>query len=234
MGVASRRGMQVHQPRTRILLLSAATLLLLSSLATSSDARPRSSGWVWQGYKSRQLSKPLSRTEGRKRLRQVRDQVRSMARAGKKPVVVFDIDDTLVRDNHAGKSRALYGAVKYVKTLHKAGATIVYLTARKERARTETTKMLKSKRLPLSSANHLLMNDTRLKGDLWKVSAKPRVLAHGKPLAMYDNDFTHVRNYRKMFPGSRVFRVNTISRRKDPGGTGTIEVIGGFFMGRKK
>ncbi len=71
MGVASPVGMQVHQPRIRILLLSAATLLLLSSLATSSYARPRSSGWVWQGYKSRQLSKPMSRVEGRKRLRSV-------------------------------------------------------------------------------------------------------------------------------------------------------------------
>ena len=207
--------------------------MLSACLASPADLWARG-GWVWKGYKSRQLSKSLAKPEGRKRLRQVRDQVRSLSRAGKKPVVVFDIDDTLVRDNHSGKSRALYGAVKYVKSLHKAGATIVYLTARKERARTKTTAMLKSKRLPLAGASHLLMNDTRLKGDLWKISAKPRVLAHGKPLAMYDNDFTHVRNYRKMFPGSRVFRVNTISRRKDPGGTGTIEVIGGFFMGRKK
>ena len=227
--------MQLHQPRSRVLLLTTTALLLFAFLAAPAESRPRSSGWVWQGYKSRQLSKPMSKAAGRKRLRQVRNQVRSLARAGKKPVVVFDIDDTLVRENHTtGKSRALYGAVKYVKSLHNAGATIVYLTARKERARTKTTKMLKSKRLPLTSASHLLMNDTRLKGDLWKVSAKPRVLAHGKPLAMYDNDFTHVRNYRKMFPQSSVFRVNTISRRKDPGGSGTIEVIGGFFMGRKK
>jgi len=43
-----------------------------------------------------------------------------------------------------------------------------------------------------------------------------------------------VRNYRELYPNSRVFRVNTISRRKDPGGSGTIEVIGGFFMGRIK
>ncbi len=224
--------MSTYRTSTRV--LTSAALLLSFLLASSAQSRPRS-GWVWKGYKSRQLSKPMAKPAGRKRLNQIRDKVRSLSRAGKKPVVVFDIDDTLVRENHStGKSRALYGAVKYVKSLHKAGATIVYLTARKERARAETTKMLKKKRLPVAGASHLLMNDTRLKGDLWKVSAKPRVLAHGKPLAMYDNDFTHVRNYRKMFPNSSVFRINTISRRKDPGGTGVIEVLHGFSMGRKK
>jgi len=224
--------MSTYRTSTRV--LTSAALLLSFLLASSAQSRPRS-GWVWKGYKSRQLSKPVAKPAGRKRLNQIRDKVRSLSRAGKKPVVVFDIDDTLVRENHStGKSRALYGAVKYVKSLHKAGATIVYLTARKERARAETTKMLKKKRLPVAGASHLLMNDTRLKGDLWKVSAKPRVLAHGKPLAMYDNDFTHVRNYRKMFPNSSVFRINTISRRKDPGGTGVIEVLHGFSMGRKK
>ena len=224
----------MHTHRHRIKVIASFVLLLSVFLASAADSRPRSSGWVWKGYKSAQLSKPLSRVEGRKRLRQVRDQVRSLSRAGKRPVVVFDIDDTLVKDNHSGKSRALYGAVKYVKTLHKAGATIVYLTARKERARAETTAMLKKKRLPLAGASNLLMNDTRLKGDLWKRSAKPRVLAHGKPLALYDNDFTHVRNYRELYPQSRVFRVNTVSRRKDPGGSGIIEVVDGFFLGRKR
>jgi len=224
----------MHTHRIRIKVIASAVLLLSACLASPADLWAQSGKWVWKGYKSAQLSKPLSRSEGRRRLRQVRDQVRSLSRAGKRPVVVFDIDDTLVRDNHSGKSRALYGAVKYVKTLHKAGANIVYLTARKEKARAETTAMLKSKRLPLAGATHLLMNDTRLKGDLWKRSAKPRVLAHGKPLAFYDNDFTHVRNYRELYPNSRVFRVNTISRRKDPGGSGAIEVIGGFFMGRQK
>ena len=212
----------------------ASTVLLASIfLASPGDLWAQPATWVWKGHKSAQLSKPLSRVEGRRRLRDVHRQVRGLTRAGKKPVVVFDIDDTLVKDNHAGKSRALYGAVKYVRALHKAGATVVYLTARKEQARAETTAMLRSKRLPLAGASHLLMNDTRLEGDKWKISAGPRVLAHGKPVAMYDNDFTHVRNYRMMFPDSRVFRVYTISRRKDPGGSGTIEVIGGFFMGRK-
>jgi len=224
--------MQVKAPCLKI---SAAVILLLSAVLFAQDASARTRGWVWKGYKSRQLSNSLAKADGRQRLREVRNQVRSMARAGKKPVVVFDIDDTLVRKNHTtGKSRALYGAVKYVKSLKKAGATIVYLTARKEKARAKTTAMLKRKRLPLAGDNHLLMNDTRLRGDLWKRSAQPRVLAHGKPLAIYDNDFAHVRNYREMYPKSRVFRLNTISRRRDPGGTGNIEVIDGFFMGRKK
>ena len=222
--------MQRHRLHSRV-LSGAALLLVALLLSPSLQARPRS---AWPGYRSRQLSKSLPRKEARTRLRQVRDTVRSMVRQGKRPTVVFDIDDTLVKDNHAGKSRALYGAVKYVKSLHRAGANIVYLTARKERARAETTAMLKSKRLPLSSDGHLLMNDTRLKGDLWKRAAKPRVLAHGKPLALYDNDFTHVRNYRELYPQSRVFRVNTVSRRKDPGGSGIIEVVDGFFLGRKR
>ncbi len=226
--------MQLQSPRKSNIT---PLLLLLAVLLASPCAHARASGWVWKGYKSKQLSKSLPKAQGRLRLKQVYRQVRSLARAGKKPVVVFDIDDTLVRKNHTtGKSRAMYGAVKYVKSLHKAGATIVYLTARKEKARAETTAMLKRKRLPVAGADHLLMNDTRLKGDLWKRSAKPRVLAHGKPLAFYDNDFAHVRNYREMYSGSRVFRVNTISRRRDPGAKskGKIEVIDGFFMGRKK
>ena len=227
--------MQCAKPDHRRRILIGLALLLSASLLLpdSLEARPRARK-PWRGYYSAQLSKPMSRTRSRTRLINVRGEVRRQVRKGKRPTVVFDIDHTLVYHTPKNKTRAINHARYYVSSLAKAGANIVYLTARKEKARTETTAMLKRKGFPLASASHLLMNDTKLKGDLWKRAAKPRVLAHGKPLALYDNDFTHVRNYRQLYPQALVFRINTISNRRDPGGAGTIEVLSSYFKKRKR
>ena len=92
--------MQRHRLHSRV-LSGAALLLVALLLSPSLQARPRS---AWPGYRSRQLSKSLPRKEARTRLRQVRDTVRSMVRQGKRPTVVFDIDDTLVKGQTPGGS----------------------------------------------------------------------------------------------------------------------------------
>lgn len=200
-----------------------------SSSTSSSRSRSRSGGSSYRGYRSPTLQRSLTYTETRRRLKSIKYKVKSMNRQNLKPVVVFDIDDTIVYHGRNSETRTIYGAVNYVKTLNRAGANIVYLTARKESKRRETISMLRGFGLPLPSSDNLLMNPSRQNGADWKRSAKPKVMAHGKPVAFFDNDYAHVRNYREMYPLSRVFRLNTISRRRDRGGTGNIEVIRGFF-----
>lgn len=153
-----------------------------------------------------------------------------MAEQGRHPVVVFDIDDTLIR--HDGpQPRAKHNSARYVRSLVEAGAMVVYLTARPERKKAETAALLGGFGFPLGHHARLMLNDTRL-GDIdWKKSARPTILGLGTPLAFFDNDKANVRLFREQYPTSRVFRLDTRSKNPDPtpGAPGLFEVIGHYF-----
>ncbi len=236
--VAVYRDMWIRSPSSRALAALLLASLLWIPLPASARSRPGEPGGlartsalrpqVKPSYRSPTLNAPLSPARTRQRLQALCRLVGIHSRRGSRPVVVFDIDDTLVTHSPAQADRPAPGAVAYVNALARAGANIIYLTARKEGDRQRTTSLLQQLHLPLAGAANLLMNDTRLPGDQFKRSAKPRVLAHGRPLAFFDNDLTHVRNYRALYPQSGVFLLNTVSHRKDPGGQGRIDVIDGF------
>jgi acid phosphatase class B len=174
------------------------------------------------------LDRSMPHDEAMRRLAAVRSEVRCAARQGKAVVCVFDIDDTLVMHGHGGATRTAPGAVSYVNSLMKAGARIVYLTARPEHKRDETQRLLKSYKLPLNERAELLCNPKNNDGVAWKGDSKPQVLQRGFPVAFFENDKTHVRTFRNAYPTSHVFRLNTRSSRPDPGGQGLFEVIDGF------
>jgi hypothetical protein len=163
-----------------------------------------------------------------RRLAAVRHEVKATVKQGKPVVCVFDIDDTLVMHGPGGAMRAAPGAVSYVNSLIKAGARVVYLTARPVYKRDETVRTLKSYGLPLNDRAELLCNPQNNDGVAWKGNSKPQVLQRGFPVAFFENDKTHVRTFRNLYPTSHVFRLNTRSSRPDPGGQGLFEVIDGF------
>ena len=120
------------------------------------------------------------------------------------------------------------GAVSYVNSLLKDGARVVYLTARPVYKREETTRTLQGYGLPLGDRAEGLFNPQNNDGVAWKGDSKPQVLQRGFPVAFFENDKTHVRTFRALYPTSHVVRLNTRSTRPDPGGQGLFEVIDGF------
>ncbi len=174
------------------------------------------------------LDRSLSRHETARRLSQLITEVRTLAQRGARPVVVFDIDDTLVRDSHSRGKKPMHGAVSYLKDLQSAGARVVYLSARPAYKRGETERQLSGMGFPVAHAT-LLLNDLKIDGVSWKRAASPRVRSLGFPGALFDNDKAHVRTFRGEFPTSHVFRLNTRSSHSDPGGAGLFEVIDGYY-----
>jgi hypothetical protein len=196
------------------------TLLVVALSWASAEAR--------ESYRSRDLDRSLSREATVEHLRALQNKVQATARRGARPVVVFDIDDTLVKRAHDGQSKAIHGSVAFVGSLIASGARVVYLSARPEYKRAATTALLARLGFP-SSAENLLLNPTRLEGAEWKRNAKPILTRLGTPLAFFDNDYRHVRTFRSQYPESNVFRLNRGSERPDPGGRGLFEVIDRYY-----
>ena len=186
----------------------------LLSLAAAAEARPPS------GASS--LDRPLPLADGVRELRQVIEDVRAAKRAGGRPVVVFDIDDTLVHwkkvDGVKVSSSPMPGAREYVRQLVDAGARVVYLTGRSEEMRGETRQVLRSLGVPLGSRHPLLMNSLPRGRPIVeaKAAARSHIAALGTPVALFDNDLANTRMFRRQYPGARVFRVAGHSSTRDP------------------
>ena len=151
--------------------------------------------------------------------------VSQAASAGEKPVVVFDIDDTLVKWKKVNGVKVeewtpMPGSAAYVRALAKAGAQIVYLTARPESdvLREETIGLLQEIGVPLAAQHELIMAPPGWEGEAadGKELAGPRIRAKGRPLAFFDNDMANVRLFRRQYPDAAVFRVAGHSAHEDP------------------
>jgi acid phosphatase class B len=195
-------------------------LLLLLSPATALAKKPA-------------LDVSLPREEAAGELRQVRRDVRDAVTRGEKPVVVFDIDDTLLFGQPGGKSdpdgAALPGAVSYVARLIDAGATIVYLTGRPTTQRAETERHLTARGFPLGKSQRLLLNPSTdwRKAVQWKEQAQSRIGKLGRVLAVFDNEKDNVRMFRRTYDrATKIFRLNTQAALPDTGrGAKGIKVI---------
>ena len=209
--------------------LLSCSLSLLSMPAVAATAHPVDST----------LKVPLAPAAAAQKLAAVQKKVRALAAAGKRPVAVFDIDDTLLH-NGPFTPKALAntpepGAVPFVRALSAAGATIVYLTGRNTSELAKTTAALKDAGLPLGADAHLMLNpDRKMKTVDWKRSATPAILKLGKPVAVFDNELANVRMFREAYPTSAVFRLATSSVKPDPGGNGPIFVIKDFLEAAAK
>jgi hypothetical protein len=178
------------------------------------------------------LDVPLPRAEARRQLVGVREEVARRASLGERPIVVFDIDDTLLTWPHGDTPRTVVpGALAYVTSLEKAGARIVYITGRGANTRAETEAHLRDHGFPLASAEQLVLNDTELTTVEFKAKAtRDLVRTHGVPVAAFDNEKENARMFRRELPDPRVtvVRLRTTTQRPDAGGDGPISVIDDF------
>jgi hypothetical protein len=140
------------------------------------------------------IGNALPREKSQAKLSALTSHVAEMGHHAKKPVVVFDIDDTLVKSNFRQKPdqvQAEPGAVAYVKSLARSGATIVYLTNRREPDRAATEATFRHLGLPFGTSKaQLMMNPSKkwVPALEWKSSAKPMIEALGKPVGAADDE----------------------------------------------
>jgi acid phosphatase class B len=178
------------------------------------------------------LDVSLPRRQARQTLVSVRDEVARRAALGEQPIVVFDIDDTLLTWPRGETPRLVVpGALAYVQSLAKAGAKIVYITGRGADMRDETVAHLRDHGFPISGGEQLLLNDTELRTVEFKTQAtRDLVRTQGVPVAAFDNEKENARMFRREIPdaGVTVVRLRTTSQRPDPGGEGPIAVIDDF------
>jgi hypothetical protein len=193
----------------------ATVLLTLLALAPPASATKRSP------YLETSLPPHIASSE----LRALRHQVRDMVQRGQRPVVVFDLDETIVI-SRPGQPNGIYwdpnlrripGAKQYIKDLLEDGATIVYLTGRKESMREATIAELRRLDIPMGEDIPLVMNKTMERGYFFKMRYGPRLHEHGTPVAFFENEKDVSRMFRRFFPRARVFRLNTRARYPDIG-----------------
>jgi hypothetical protein len=161
------------------------------------------------------------------KLNAFRQQVRSLASQGRTPVVVFDIDDTLVRV-FGGKQ--VPGASSFVSGLIADGATVVYQCGRKESQRVKTEQQLTTVGCPVNAKAQVWLKEQKEKASTvdWKKSQKTKIEALGFPVGFFDNERINARMFRAEFPQASIFRLNTSSYYADPGGKGKIWVVDSF------
>jgi hypothetical protein len=200
------------------------------------DARPRaplahrSHGEV----QAPSLDAPVPRAVARTQLFAVKDEVARRAKLGEHPVVVFDIDDTLLTwptPEHPQRT-PIPGALAYVTSLKNAGATIVYMTGRSEPHRGEAEQNLRNHGFPIGNDELLLLNqDPDVPTIEYKTAAtRALVKTMGTPVAAFDNEKVNLRMFRREMPDPRVrvVRIRTTSRYPDTGGDGPITVVDDF------
>jgi hypothetical protein len=182
-----------------------------------------------QGYLDR-LAAPFRSTE---RLARVIERVAAVAKAGGKPKVVFDLDDTLILNATGGATR---GAVAFLDRIVAAGGEVVIVSGRPESLRSATSRKLN--RLGFTKKRTLILDPGPQKGVhpvAFKVQMHPIIAASGTIVAVFDNEKENVRALRRLAPDAFVFRVRSRSHWADPGGSsrnGPIYVIPDFALQR--
>jgi len=153
------------------------------------------------------LDRSLSRPDARRLLHEVKHQVKALARQGRRPLVVCDLDDTLIR-----RRTSIPGAVSYLNKLTRDGARIIYLTGRPTYKKHDTIALLKHLGLPVHGQK-FLFNPLSHDAAEWKRSARPMILERGTPVAFFENDKRAACTYSQQYRESRVIRLNTRSSR---------------------
>lgn len=103
------------------------------------------------------------------------------------------------------------GAAAFTQAVLATGAQLAYVTGRPEPMRAGTLTAMRRHGLALPGERvHLLMKpDAHWNDDAFKREAHTQLGRLGTVIAAFDNEPTHVNDYRAKFPGARVFHLAT-------------------------
>jgi hypothetical protein len=155
---------------------------------------------------------PVSPQTADKRMNALVDEIRTHKAKGKTPIVVLDIDGTLLHGIYPRTTvatEAMEGAANYAHRLAKAGAKLIYLTARPDRHEKRTVKQLQKIGVPLGGEHELMIKPADEKDLAFKERAAKTINARGTMLALFDNELENLRAFRKNYPKTKAFRLAT-------------------------
>ncbi len=106
---------------------------------------------------------------------------------------------------------AIPGAPQFVKAVADAGAIVCYVTGRDEGMKDGTLDAMRRCGFPLPGDHvHLIMKPRpEMNDDQFKREAHRRISALGTVIAAFDNEPTHVNDYRRTFPDATVVHLAT-------------------------
>lgn len=106
---------------------------------------------------------------------------------------------------------AIAGAPQFVKAVARAGATICYVSGRPEQMRQGTLDaMRKCGFLPPGERVHLVLKPfAAMHDDEFKRQAHKKIAELGEVVAVFDNEPTHVNDYRRQFPDATIVHLAT-------------------------
>ena len=112
---------------------------------------------------------------------------------------------------YAVHDEAIEGAAAFTRAVVSTGAQLAYLTGRHEAMREGTVEAMRRTGMVLPGPGvHLLMKPTLAENDdAFKREAHAQLATLGRLIAAFDNEPTHVNDYRRMFPEAAVIHLAT-------------------------
>ncbi len=106
---------------------------------------------------------------------------------------------------------AIQGAAEFVQAVVETGATVCYVTGRHEGMRPGTMEAMRRCGLVVPSGNvHIILKPTLEMGDdEFKREAHRKLAETGTVIAAFDNEPTHVNDYRRAFPDATIIYLAT-------------------------
>ena len=113
---------------------------------------------------------------------------------------------------YCAEDEVIAGAAAFLHRALATGARIAYVTGRPERMREGTLQAMRRHGLPLPDEDtvFLVMKPApEIHDDEFKREAQARIAALGEVIAAFDNEPTHVNEYRRSFPEATIVHVAT-------------------------
>lgn len=158
--------------------------------------------------------------------------VRRRVAAGERPIVVFDLDDTLFRGQpHYADATILPGAAAFVGRLAAAGASIAYVTGRPRSIAAGTRAQLRAAGLPIGGTHRLYVQHAGRSGVGSKQGHLATLARRGAIVGAFENEARNTRLFQDRLPGARIFHHATRTSVADPArerGRKGLTVFNGF------
>ena len=113
---------------------------------------------------------------------------------------------------YCAEDGVIAGAVPFLRRAIATGARIAYVTGRPERMREGTVEAMRRHGLPMPDEDivFLLMKAApEMHDDEYKREAQARIASLGSVIAAFDNEPTHVNEYRRSFPHATIVHLAT-------------------------
>lgn len=200
--------------RLSVAALVVAALIALASARAHADPALRRPGDALQ---LGELFHPHAASTVARRLDATVREIQQRVARGEKPIVIFDLDDTLLlgamdyRD-----ARAFQGSRDLVRRFVDAGAHIAYVSGRPTFMKWGTTAQLRALGFPIGGDHRLYLRHAQRSVVASKRVHATRLSRRGPVVAAFENEAPNTRMFRAALPHAHIFHHATRSDAADP------------------